>query len=52
MAAPRKGRYRHLIHFIDGTGVGGSQNTLDVYSNIYRINILLNADATPMVTLK
>ena len=47
MAAPRKGGYRHLIYFIDGTWLwAGSQNTLDVYSNIYRINTLLNADAT------
>jgi uncharacterized protein (DUF2235 family) len=42
---PRKGGFRHLIYFIDGTWLwAGSDNTLDVYSNIYRLNTLLNAD--------
>ncbi|MET3332487.1 MULTISPECIES: phospholipase effector Tle1 domain-containing protein [Bradyrhizobium] len=47
MATLRKGGYRHLIYFIDGTWLwAGSGNTLDVYSNVYRMNTLLNADAT------
>jgi uncharacterized protein (DUF2235 family) len=42
---PRKGGYRHLIYFIDGTWLWpGSENTLDVYSNIYRLNTLLTPD--------
>ncbi|WP_024513090.1 DUF2235 domain-containing protein [Bradyrhizobium sp. ARR65] len=43
--SPRKGGFRHLIYFIDGTWLWpGSDRTLDVYSNIYRLNTLLNAD--------
>lgn len=42
---PRKGGFRHLIYFIDGTWLWpGSDNTLDVYSNIYLLNTLLEAD--------
>jgi uncharacterized protein (DUF2235 family) len=41
----RKGGFRHLVYFIDGTWLwAGSDNSLDVYSNIYRLNTLLNAD--------
>jgi hypothetical protein len=41
----RKGGFRHLIYLIDGTWLwAGSDKTLDVYSNIYRLNMLLNAD--------
>jgi uncharacterized protein (DUF2235 family) len=41
----RKGGYRHLIYFIDGTWLwAGSDNSLDVYSNIYRLDTLLNPD--------
>jgi uncharacterized protein (DUF2235 family) len=44
---PRKGGYRHLIYFIDGTWLwAGSDKSLDVYSNIYRFNLLLDADDT------
>jgi uncharacterized protein (DUF2235 family) len=43
--AHRKGGFRHLIYLIDGTWLwAGSDSTLDVYSNIYRLNTLLNAD--------
>jgi uncharacterized protein (DUF2235 family) len=46
MTSPRNGGYRHLIYFIDGTWLwAGSQNTLDVYSNVYLMNTLLNVDA-------
>jgi uncharacterized protein (DUF2235 family) len=42
---PRKGGFRHLVYFIDGTWLWpGSDDVLDVYSNIYRLNTLLNAD--------
>jgi uncharacterized protein (DUF2235 family) len=42
---PRKGGFRHLIYFIDGTWLWpGSDKTLDVYSNIYLLNTLINAD--------
>ena len=45
MATPRTGGYRHLIYFIDGTWLwAGSQNTLDVYSNVYLMNTLLKID--------
>jgi uncharacterized protein (DUF2235 family) len=41
----RKGGFRHLIYLIDGTWLwAGSDKTLDVYSNVYRLNTLLNAD--------
>lgn len=43
--ATRKGGARHLIYFIDGTWLwSGSDKNLDVYSNIWRMNLLLNAD--------
>jgi uncharacterized protein (DUF2235 family) len=42
---PRKGGFRHLVYFIDGTWLwAGSGRALDVYSNIYLLNMLLNAD--------
>jgi uncharacterized protein (DUF2235 family) len=42
---PRKGGFRHLVYFIDGTWLwAGSDNTLDVYSNIYLLNTFLEAD--------
>ncbi|WP_094183709.1 T6SS phospholipase effector Tle1-like catalytic domain-containing protein [Bradyrhizobium canariense] len=42
---PRTGGYRHLVYFIDGTWLwAGSQNTLDVYSNVYLMNTLLEVD--------
>jgi uncharacterized protein (DUF2235 family) len=41
----RKGGFRHLIYLIDGTWLwAGSDKTLDVYSNVYRLNTLLKAD--------
>src|SRR5215831_3491760 len=41
----RKGGFRHLIYFIDGTWLwAGSDYTLDAYSNIYVMNTLLKAD--------
>jgi uncharacterized protein (DUF2235 family) len=41
----RKGGPRHLIYFIDGTWLwSGSDKNLDVYSNIWRMNLLLDAD--------
>jgi uncharacterized protein (DUF2235 family) len=41
----RNGGYRHLVYFIDGTWLwAGSGKTLDVYSNAYLLNTLLNAD--------
>lgn len=41
----RKGGSRHLIYFIDGTWLwAASDNSLDVYSNVYRLNTLLEAD--------
>jgi uncharacterized protein (DUF2235 family) len=41
----RNGGFRHLIYFIDGTWLwAGSANRFDVYSNIYRLNTLLEAD--------
>jgi len=43
--ATRQGGSRHLIYFIDGTWLwAGSDKTLDVYSNVWRMNMLLNAD--------
>jgi uncharacterized protein (DUF2235 family) len=45
MPTPRTGGYRHLIYFVDGTWLwAGSQNTLDVYSNVYLMNTLLKVD--------
>ncbi len=45
MMASRKGGSRHLIYFIDGTWLwSGSDKNLDVYSNIWRMNLLLDAD--------
>lgn len=42
----RKGGARHLVYFIDGTWLwAGSDDSLDVYSNIYRLNTLLEADS-------
>jgi hypothetical protein len=42
---PRTGGYRHLVYFIDGTWLwAGSQNTLEVYSNVYLMNTLLEVD--------
>ncbi len=44
MARKRRGP-RHLIYLVDGTWLwAGSGKTLDVYSNIYRLNTYLNAD--------
>jgi uncharacterized protein (DUF2235 family) len=41
----RKGGFRHLIYLIDGTWLwAGSDKTLDVYSNVYRLNTLLTPD--------
>jgi uncharacterized protein (DUF2235 family) len=41
----RQGGYRHLIYFIDGTWLwAGNDKKLDVYSNVWRMNMLLNAD--------
>ena len=41
----RKGGFRHLVYFIDGTWLwAASDNSLDVYSNVYRLNTLLDAD--------
>jgi hypothetical protein len=49
MTAPRKGGYRHLIYFIDGTWLwAGSQNTLDVYSNIYRMRDVMGIQTRPI----
>jgi uncharacterized protein (DUF2235 family) len=45
MTAHRRGGYRHLIYFIDGTWLWAGSKTLDVYSNVYRMNTLLNVDA-------
>ena len=42
---PRKGGFRHLIIFTDGTWLWpGSDKTLDVYSNVYLLNTLLKDD--------
>jgi uncharacterized protein (DUF2235 family) len=42
---PRKGGFRHLIYFIDGTWLwAGSNSTLDVYSNVYLLNTFLKSD--------
>jgi len=47
MGGQRRGGYRHLIYFIDGTWLwAGSENTLDVYSNVYWMNTLLKPDAS------
>jgi uncharacterized protein (DUF2235 family) len=41
----RKGGFRHLVYFIDGTWLwAGSDSTFEVYSNIYLLNTLLKAD--------
>jgi hypothetical protein len=43
--ATRKGGSRHLIYFIDGTWLWAADDkNLDVYSNVWRMNTLLNAD--------
>ena len=42
----RVGGHRHLVYFIDGTWLWpGSGKALDVYSNIYRMNMLLEEEA-------
>jgi uncharacterized protein (DUF2235 family) len=42
---PRRGGFRHLFYLIDGTWLfAGSDKPFDVYSNIYRLNTLLNVD--------
>ncbi|GJD40819.1 DUF2235 domain-containing protein [Methylobacterium bullatum] len=42
----RKGGHRHLIYLIDGTWLwAGSDRSLDRYSNIYRLNLLLEQEA-------
>jgi uncharacterized protein (DUF2235 family) len=41
----RKGGFRHLVYFVDGTWLwAGSDKNLDVFSNVYLLNTLLNAD--------
>ncbi|WP_338829936.1 DUF2235 domain-containing protein [Bradyrhizobium sp. 27S5] len=40
----RTGGFRHLIYFIDGTWLWAGNDDFDVYSNVYRLNTLLNAD--------
>src|SRR5580704_16952812 len=41
----RTGGFRHLVYFVDGTWLwAGSDNSLDVYSNVYRLVTLLKAD--------
>lgn len=43
--AARRGGPRHLVFFVDGTWLwSGSDKNLDVYSNIWRMNLLLDAD--------
>jgi uncharacterized protein (DUF2235 family) len=45
-AQSRTGGHRHLIYLIDGTWLWpGSGKALDVYSNIYRMNLLLDEEA-------